>query len=144
MGVQLARSNEYEKAWENFTAAIRADSALAAAWGNLGLLERGAGREEPALSATRRAEELDPKDESYAQQEGDILRDRRRYEDAAVAYRRALALRPGDSKTLLALAECLGRSGDLEGAAAALEQAKRVGAPREEAQPVQRVLPTWR
>lgn len=142
MGVQLARSNEYEGAWQNFMAAIRADSASAAAWGNFGLLIGTAGQEEAALDATRRAEALDPKDETYARQEGDILKDRRRYEEAVVAYRRALALRPREPRTLLGLAECLAKLGDGAGAREALLDAKKAGAPSEDVLALERASPS--
>jgi tetratricopeptide (TPR) repeat protein len=140
MGVALARSDQYEGAWQNFTAAIRADSASASAWGNFGLLVASAGQEEQALDATRRAEALDPRDETYARQEGDILRDHRRFEEAVAAYRRALEIWPRESRTLLALAECLARSGDAAGATETLAAARREGASRDEVTALEHLL----
>ncbi|MFN8180058.1 MAG: fused MFS/spermidine synthase [bacterium] len=131
MGVQLARSHDWRAAWDNFTEALRVDSTSADAWGDLGLLSQTSGQADAALEATRRAIALDPKNETYARQEGDVLRDERRWAEAAAAYRRALAIRGGEPRALLSLAFCLAKNGDATGAKAALAEARRAGAPRE-------------
>lgn len=57
---------------------------------------------------------------------GESLRELRRYREALFPLRRAATLKPKQSNTWLALGWCYKRSGQIEQAAAALEQAIRI------------------
>ncbi len=125
MGVALARAGDLPSAWENFAQAVIADSASAEAHANLGLASLSVGSAEEAIAETERAIALDPAAEAYLVQLGDIHRERRRFREAADAYRRSLAIRARQPETEEKLRDCLARLGHQEGADAARREGGR-------------------
>ena len=105
MGVQAAQRQDYRIAWENFSAAVTADSTSAPAFANLGFLALASNQVSEALVASRRAVELDPLNENYLRQLGDAHALARDFDYAVREYERALAIRPEDEQTLLRLEE---------------------------------------
>ncbi len=111
MGVDLARSGNLPAALDNFREAARVDPASAEAWANLGRAEKLAGRRDAALDATARARALEPRDDRFAVQHGDFLREARRFEEAAAAYEAALALHPGNEAARAGIRACAAAGG---------------------------------
>jgi spermidine synthase len=142
MGVRFAELEDYAAAGLNFVEAIRADSTCAEGFANLGLVDWIAGRHEEAIRATETAAELDPENEDFPLQLGDIHRRARRWEQAAQAYRHALAIRDDFIPALVRLAECLVHMGDPAQARQLLERATALGASEAETAPVAAQLPS--
>ena len=89
-----ARTDDVDAARVAYNSAIEArDGAFAAAWYNLGLLERDAGQYEAAIVAYRRAVEERPEYEAAWNNLGLVYHDVEQYEEAEAAFSQAVLLR---------------------------------------------------
>ncbi len=86
---------DFAKALEEFTLAVEGLPGSSELWRYVGLAHRRLGHWDQALAAYETATELDPRDASVLYDlGGNTFRFLRRYEDAVVAYNRALELAP--------------------------------------------------
>jgi len=90
-------SLEFTRANEEYQRALTLEPGNARVLQDYGQFAVMMGKKEPAITAARRAQLLDPLDPSSHQGLGDVLSLARRYDEAIAAYQDALALDPNDS-----------------------------------------------
>ena len=93
-GQALRDAGQVEKAIEVFERLLTADSKYAKGWYNLAIAHRLMFRHEAALSACRKAIALQPKVAEFRYLEGSICYELGDFDEADVAYRTALTLKP--------------------------------------------------
>jgi serine/threonine-protein kinase len=109
-------TRELEKAEEQLRLGLQSSPNDAELLAASAALEQRLGRFEMALTHAQQASRIDPRSLVAARTVGNILRDLHRYDEALVAYDRALALSSGNLPTVQAKVGVHLARGDLEGA----------------------------
>ena len=114
-GIAKQHQGDLPAAIQHFREGLRLDPASGSLWFNLGLAQRHVGQLAAAITAfTQAAPLLDQAPARYAL--GLTLQEAGRPEEAAAAYRQALALDPADAKSALNAGVIAQQAGDLAGA----------------------------
>ena len=115
-------AHDYDKALQQFDAALRARPNDAWTMAARGYVLRRQGDFEASIDALRKAVDLDPRNVLFAYNLGADYAAVRRYADAERVYRRALALDPGnDNVRLFLVNSIMYGSGDLDRAMAVVQ-----------------------
>lgn len=108
LGLAFSETSNLRGARDALAEAVRLDPSFARAWYNLGLAQSALNQPEPAIESLLRAESLDATSPMFPYARATILARLGRVEEARLAARRALELRPGFAEAQQLL-QALGR-----------------------------------
>lgn len=125
--IKAHETGRLEEAAAAYGAVLTLDPSHAAAWVNLGVLNRRTGRLETAVTCLKRAVRLQPEDGATWSNLGNALRSINRLDDAIAAHNKALEFTPDQGRVHYNSGLALRDNGDLDGAIQAMRRAALLG-----------------
>ena len=109
--IQLA-DKKFGAAEESFTRALKLRSDSAQVNNNLGVAQEALGKLKPSFDSFKKASDGMPRVDTYARNAGVTAYKLKNYADTVKYLKRAMNISKQDSKTILALADAYGKTGD--------------------------------
>ena len=95
LALGLSEMERFEEAEKYLELTVQLDAEFTRAWYNLALARNRLGKNQEAIDALLRVEEIEPRNVDYIYTRATILRDMKRYQDALTTVRQAEKLAPG-------------------------------------------------